>query len=51
MSYTAEVMQGLTLQPNFQYFWNPGGHAASPDNPYVAVPNAAVLGLRSTVNY
>jgi porin len=51
VSYTAELMQGLTLQPTFQYFWNPGGHAASPDDPYTAVPNAAVLGLRSAVNY
>lgn len=51
VSYTAQLMKGLTLQPDFQYFWNPGGHAASPDNPYVAVPNAAVFGLRTTVNY
>lgn len=51
VSYTAELMKGLTLQPDFQYFWNPGGHAPNPDDPYVAVPNAAVFGLRSTVNY
>jgi porin len=51
ISYTAQIMQGLYLQPDFQYFWNPGGHSGSPDNPYVAVPNAAVFGLRTTVNY
>ena len=28
ISYTAQLMQGLTLQPDFQYFWNPGGHRA-----------------------
>ena len=27
VSYTAQIMQGLTLQPDFQYFWNPGGHS------------------------
>ncbi len=51
VSYTAQLMQGLTLQPDFQYFWNPGGHTGNPDDPAVATPNAAVFGLRTTVNY
>ena len=51
VSYTAQIMQGLRLQPDFQYFWNPGGHSASPDDPTTATPNAAVFGLRTTVNY
>ncbi|MDH4981560.1 carbohydrate porin [Hyphomicrobium sp. D-2] len=51
ISYTAEIMPGLTLQPDFQYFWNPGGHVAFPDDLDRAVPNAAVFGLRSTVHY
>ena len=51
ISYTAQLMQGLTLQPDFQYFWNPGGHTGNPDDPAVATPNAAVFGLRTTVNY
>jgi porin len=50
-SYTAEIVPGFTLQPDFQYFWNPGGHAPDPNDLSVAVPNAAVLGLRSTINY
>ena len=33
ISYTAQLMQGLTLQPDFQYFWNPGGHSGDPDDP------------------
>ena len=33
VSYTAQIMQGLTLQPDFQYFWNPGGHSGDPDDP------------------
>ena len=50
-SYTAEVVKGFYLQPDFQYFWNPGGHVGEPQDPQAAIPNAAVLGLRTTVNY
>jgi porin len=51
LSYTAQVMPGFTLQPDFQYFWNPGGHTRDPDDLRIAIPNAAVFGLRTTVNY
>jgi porin len=51
LTYTAEVVPGFYIQPDLQYFWNPGGHVADPDDPAVPVPNAAVLGLRSTINY
>lgn len=51
VSYTAQIMQGLKVQPDFQYFWNPGGHSGNPEDPDTAIPNAAVLGLRTTVNY
>jgi porin len=51
ISYTAEIMQGLYIQPDFQYFWNPGGHTSDPEDLLVAIPNAAVFGLRTTVNY
>jgi len=51
ISYTAEIVPGWYLQPDFQYFWNPGGHAPDPDDDTKAVPNAAVLGLRTTINY
>jgi porin len=39
------------LQPDFQYFWNPGGHSGNPEDPTIAIPNAAVFGLRTTINY
>jgi len=51
VSYTAELMQGLSVQPDFQYFWNPGGRTGNPDDPSVPIPNAAVFSLRTTVNY
>lgn len=51
LAYTAQIVPGFTLQPDFQYFWNPGGHAPDPADPAQAIPNAAVFGLRTTVNY
>lgn len=50
-SYTAKIVPGFTVQPDFQYFWNPGGHARIPHDPLKAIPNAAVLGVRTTINY
>lgn len=41
--YTAEIKPGITLQPDFQYFWNPGAVAE--------VDHAAVFGARAKVSY
>jgi porin len=51
LSYVAPIVRGLYIQPDFQYFWNPGGHVAFDDEGTTVVPNAAVLGLRTTINY
>ncbi len=51
VSYIAEIVPGFALQPDFQYFWNPGGHVPDEDDPSVAVPNAAVFGFRTTISY
>jgi porin len=48
---TAEIIPGWYLQPDFQYLWNPGGHASDPNDPTKAIPNASVIGLRTTINY
>ncbi len=50
-SYIAEVVPGFIIQPDAQYFWNPGGHVRDPNDATKAVPNAAVLGLRTTIDY
>jgi porin len=51
VAYTAEIVPGWYLQPDFQYFWNPGGRVADPDDPTKPIPDGAVLGLRTTINY
>ena len=53
VSYMAQIAPGLTIQPDFQYIWSPGGRAADPNDPTAttAVRDAAVFGLRSTINY
>ena len=51
VSYTAQIVKGFYVQPDFQYFWNPGGRVPDPSDPAKAVPSAAVLGIRTTINY
>jgi len=50
ISYTAKLAEGWSLQPDFQYIWNPGGRV--PEAAGVEpVGNAAVLGLRTSLYY
>lgn len=51
VAYTAQILPGFNIQPDFQYFWKPGGHVPDPDDPTKAVPDAAVFGARTTINY
>jgi porin len=44
IAYTFEIKEGWILQPDFQYFWNPGGRVAGVDE-------AAVLGARTTITF
>jgi porin len=48
--YTAQLKPGWTLQPDFQYIWRPGGGVPEPSG-RGSVENAAVWGLRTTVNF
>jgi porin len=50
ISYTAEIRPGWTLQPDFQYIWQPGGNVPNGAGTG-AVENAAVLGARTTINF
>jgi porin len=42
--YTFEIKPGWSLQPDFQYIWQPGGNVAGVDN-------ATVIGARSSVTF
>jgi len=47
--YTMQLATGWTLQPDFQYIWQPGGNV--PDEDARAAENAAVFGARSTMSF
>ena len=42
--YTAQIKPGWTLQPDFQYFFQPGGNVAG-------VEDAAVVGARTSISF
>lgn len=49
LTYQAVVLPWLTVQPDFQYVFNPGGGVPSQAVPSRPVGDAAVLGLRATI--
>lgn len=53
VAYMAEIQTGWTMQPIFQYVIHPGGGAVDPNDPTqtLRIRDAAVFGLRSTINY
>jgi porin len=48
-TYIAQVLPGWTVQPDFQYVWNPGGNVLNDDGSLRK--NAAVFGIRTSINY
>jgi porin len=52
-TYAAQILPGWVLQPNIQYVIHPGGHIPDPLDPLGlrAIPNAFVVGLRSSIKY
>jgi porin len=53
LTYQAPITRWWTLQPDLQLVFHPGGHIALPPPapPTRAIPNALVLGLRSTITF
>jgi porin len=45
------VSPWLQLQPDFQYISNPGGGIANPNEPGKKIGSAAVLGLRTIIQF
>jgi porin len=51
VTYQAQIADGWTIQPDFQYILRPGGHVSNPREPGRAIRNAVVIGLRTTIQY
>jgi len=49
VTYQYQAAPWWTLQPDFQYVFNPGGGARNPRRPDQRVGNAAVFGLRTNI--
>jgi porin len=48
--YTMQLAKGWTLQPDFQYIWQPGGNVPN-ESGNGAVADAAVVGARTTISF
>jgi porin len=51
LSYLAQVRPWLLVQPDLQYVIHPGGNVPNPNSPPAPIPNALVLGLRTTITF
>ncbi|SFK11430.1 carbohydrate porin [Methylocapsa palsarum] len=52
LTYSAQIIPGWTIQPDFQYVFHPGGDTIDPRNPSLGrIPDAAVFGLRTMIRY
>ncbi len=51
LNYSAEIVPGWSIAPDFHYIWHPGGGAENPRNPGEAIGDTVVVGLRTNINY
>ena len=51
VSYMAQIAPWWIIQPDVQYIVHPGGNVPDPNDPGRAVPDAFVVGLRSTIKF
>lgn len=51
LTYQIQMAPWWTLQPDFQYVFNPGGSLPNPYNPMQPIADAAVFGLRTTIQF
>jgi porin len=50
-TYQFQVLPSWVIQPDVQYFINPGLGIANPDEPTQRIKNEFVVGLRTNVNF
>jgi len=51
ITYQIAVADGWQVQPDFQYFFNPGGGIPNPNLPSKRVRDEAVLGFRTSITF
>jgi porin len=51
INYTAELMTGWTITPDFQYVWNPGGRVEDPNRPGQVLGDVMAIGLRTNLTF
>ena len=52
LTYQALIVEGWTIQPDFQYIIHPGAGAVDPINPLIGrIPNAAIFALRTAISF
>ena len=51
LTYQIQMAPWWTLQPDFQYLFSPGGSLPNPNNPTQPIADAAIFGLRTTIQF
>ena len=51
LTYHIQMAPWWTLQPDFQYVFDPGANILNPLNPTQTIKDAAVFGLRTTIAF
>jgi porin len=49
LTYQAQIAPWLSVQPDFQYVWTPGGGIQNPNNPAKRIGNEAIFGVRTNI--
>jgi porin len=51
VNYSAEIVPGWSIAPDFHYLWHPGGGAENPAMPGRAIGDTAIVGVRTSLTY
>ena len=51
LTYQSQLAPWWSVQPDFQYVFNPGGGILDPSRPTKRVGDAAIFGLRTTITF
>ena len=51
ITYQVQLAPWWQVQPDFQYYWMPGGGVANPNQPTQRIGNEAILGVRTVLTF